>query len=575
MKELFGAPVSGGIALGPVLILRSDIPHPGPGALQPKEVRQALDKYARIKAALREDLLQVATRMDDDSPRKGALQKQVQDVVDNEGFDELIRTEIEGRLVPPDRAVYQIGTQYIERLQNSRDALLRERAADLQEVVNRFLGLYAGVYVADLAALPGPRVVVARELTARDLATFDVENTLALVTELGSSSSHAAIIARDHGIPALMGVRRALDYLMEGELVLVDATSGCVRTKPDAQTMSWYAEEKRRVDQRREGQARFAAKNAQTADGVRIYIGLNIGAGGKEEKAVMGLVDNVGMLRTEYLFMAASAPPSEEVQYEYYRRVLTRYAGKTVTLRTVDLGGDKQPVWLPAFRDDGAKQEKRGLRLTLDNPAILKTQLRASLRASAHGRLRIMFPMVIGLDDYRQALEMVELVKLELAAENEPFDSAVPTGPMIEVPGAALLADAFAEEADFAAIGTNDLSQYLLAADRMNPDLELYYQPFHPVVFRLVADVCASFVKAEKPLSVCGELAGDLRAAPVLVGLGVRELSISPIALGPLKRRLNAQSLLGMEQLACEILQMSRTQDILNRLEEERHNVGL
>jgi phosphotransferase system enzyme I (PtsI) len=348
-------------------------------------------------------------------------------------------------------------------------------------------------------------------------------------------------LAKALGIPAVLGVENALQTIPAGSLVAVDGGEGQVVVDPDPQTVAQFqaqaAKHRAMVEQTRQ----FLPLEPVTADGTRVQLHLNIGSEAPAELEALEHADGVGLFRTEFLYMKYDHLPSEDEQFWAYRAVAERCGERPVVIRTLDVGGDKQLPCMELPKEDNPFLGLRALRLSFDKLDVFRSQIRAALRASAHGRVWIMFPMVGSLGDFRFAKKLVRQFEIELRAENQPVGE-YKLGVMVEIPSIAMMADVVAQEADFASIGTNDLCQYLTAVDRLNPRVAKYYQSYHPALFRMVAQVVTAFDALDKPISLCGELAGEALAIPVLIGLGLRKLSMSPGSLAPAKqviRQLN------------------------------------
>jgi phosphotransferase system enzyme I (PtsI) len=392
---------------------------------------------------------------------------------------------------------------------------------------------------------------------------------LAIITETGGATSHSAIIARSYEIPAILGVGGLLAALKDGMTAAVDAHGGEVFLEPDGETCA-------RVDAAREAWLRereisktFLKKEGRTACGERVEIGLNIGSAGDEELRGAEYTDYAGLFRTEFLYLGRERLPSEDEQFEVYRKVLSLYGSRPLTLRTLDIGGDKQLSSLKLPPEENPFLGKRALRLCFAYPELFKTQLRAALRASVYGNLYLMLPMVGSLDDIRQAKLTLEEVKAELDAEGKAYRKDYKLGIMIEIPSIALIADLAAQEVDFASVGTNDLCQYLCAVDRMNPEIASYYQSYHPALFRIIGAAARCFAAAGKPLSVCGEMGGDPPAALALAGLGIRKLSMGLAQIAAVKRMLAGLRLADAQEAAHAVQQFSTAAEAESFLREK------
>lgn len=361
--------------------------------------------------------------------------------------------------------------------------------------------------------------------------------------------------------------------LQDGHLCILDALEGTLCLEPDENELKRGGEKRDKFLSDRRTAQEFRDKPCLTSDGERIMIGLNAGSAGESEDC--SCCDFIGLLRTEFLYMHSDHLPTEEEQLEAYLSVLKNADGKPVTLRTLDIGGDKTLKYLSLPKEENPFLGERALRLCLNNPEIFNTQLRAALRASAHGPLQLMFPMVATIDDIRNAKAAVERAKAELRAEKLDFDESVPLGIMIEIPAVAEIAELSASEVDFASVGTNDLTQYLHAADRMNPRITDYYQSFSPAVFRVLARIFRAFGEAGKPVSVCGELGGDPLAVIPMIGLGLRKTSMSASAAAPVKRALSRFSLAETRKLGEAVCTLPTQADVLSLLKKSFGEKGL
>lgn len=452
------------------------------------------------------------------------------------------------------QAIDQVCARFQKRLLRSKDDLIRQRAADIQDIRNRLLRCCLGIDDCDLSRLPEPVILAAWDLLPSDTAALDTAHILGIVTEIGGVTSHSAIIARSYGIPQITGIDDLLNKVSDGLEVILDGDKGLLIAQPDARELNDYQQQRQAFLQQKEAEGQFLSAQPCTADGVRIEIGLNIGNPSPQALEKQQFTDYVGLFRSEFLYMEGSAFPTEEEQLQAYKTVLQTYGQRPVTLRTLDIGGDKTLPYFSLPLEDNPFLGNRALRFCLSNPEIFNTQLRAALRASVYGNLWIMLPMVGSLEDIRRGRQALEQAKSQLRAQGIPFSEQVRLGVMIEIPSIAMMADSVAKEVDFASIGSNDLCQYLLAADRLNPAVQSYYQSYHPALFRLIGYTAEQFARAGKPLSICGELGGDALAAPALVGLGVHKLSMNPSSIGKIKKCLSSFSLPQMQALAQDVL---------------------
>ncbi len=457
-------------------------------------------------------------------------------LLEDEGLLREIHTAIVEERMYPDRAIAHVISQFAEEIGNVQDPLIAARAADLYDVRNRLLRIYQGKEEQNLSDFSEDVIIIAKELLPSDTATLDRRHVKGIITERGGENSHTAILARSYQIPAILGVAEVMKQIPNGALVVMDALNGEVIVNPSKEEQIRFQENQQSYLQKRGEAAQYACKPGRTRDGHEIQIGMNID--GAEFDVPEEDYDFVGLFRTEFLYMESVALPTEEEQLLVYKRVLDNAKGKMVTLRTLDIGGDKTLPYMELPKEDNPFLGKRALRFCLAESELFMTQLRAALRASAYGPLQLMFPMVGSMEDIYRAKEYVKSAMEQLEAEGIPYDKDIKLGIMIEVPAIALIADLAAEEVDFASVGSNDLTQYICAADRMNPEITTYYQNYSPAMLRLLCSIADAFAEKGKPLSLCGEMAGNPEAAVLLAGLGITKLSMSPSRIPGVKAAL-------------------------------------
>ena len=482
---LSGNGVSPGIAAGKIHIHGKPRIEPEKSLCPAGEEKAQLDRYEAVKKNALEELEQIRLAMEQHDPEKAGIFRAHQDIVNDVAINEEIPDKILNEHWNGDWAVYKVYDTFLRMVQKARDPLIAERAADFEDVRRRLLRLWYGKDEESLARLHEPVIVAARDLLPSDTAAMDRNNVLAILTETGGATSHSAIIARSYGIPAVLGIQGLLGAVKNGHIVAVNAVEGTVNLDPDDAVIHDYAKKSDAFLRDRETTETFRSREAFTADKIRIDIGLNIANADDQELQAAAYVDSVGLFRTEFLYMGRDTLPTEDEQYSVYRKVLQRFGKRPVVLRTLDIGGDKTLLSMKLPREDNPFLGNRALRLCFSHPGIFKTQIRACLRASVYGNLWIMFPMVGSLDDIRRAKEFIRIIREDLKNEGIPCGD-VKAGIMIEIPSIALVADHAAMEVDFASIGSNDLCQYLCAADRMNSTVESYYQSYHPALFRLI-----------------------------------------------------------------------------------------
>jgi phosphotransferase system enzyme I (PtsI) len=558
MKILKGNPVSRGIAIGKTYIYKAFTADVHESYFEAGHEEEMLQKFMDAVDAAGKELDDIVESLSAESPEKAKIFSAHKEILYDEEVAEEVTEMIKSDRSMPEFAVDMVFTEFAILLSKAEDPLIAARAADLRDVRNRVLRILQGEEERNLAHLPKEVIVVAHDLLPSDTATLDREKVLGIITEVGGATSHTAIIARSYKIPAVLGVPDATEILKTGDPIVLDALEGKVLLTPDKETVSEY---KKKLEIFREDElaaSKYLDRLPLMASGEEYSIGLNIGS--TEPNEYIKYADFVGLFRTEFLYMESEHMPTEEEQFKAYKKVLANALGKPVTLRTLDIGGDKSLRYLVLPHEANPFLGKRALRLCLDLMDLFKTQLRAALRASAFGEMWIMFPMVGSIDDIRNAKAVVEEVKAELRAEKIPFDENIKIGIMIEIPSIAMISDLAAKEVDFASIGTNDLTQYLHAVDRMNADIVDYYQSMSPAMFRMLGNVFSEFNQAGKPISVCGELAGDPVGALVMVGLGLRKLSMNASNIARVKRMLSNFSLTDMKDIA-HAVKMQATQD--------------
>ncbi len=563
---LKGEPVSAGIAIGKALLYGAAETEEQEAFFAPGLEQQKLQEWKDAFQGALEELQALVAKLEAEGSAEAKIFSAHMEVLDDEELAEGVNDAICLDHKEPACAVRQVFGEFIELLSMADDPIISGRTADLKDVRNRLLRRLGDSSSANLAELSEPVIVVARELLPSDTATMDRSKVLGIVTEQGGSTSHSAILARSYGIPAVLGVNNIMEQAENGDLLIADGSTGALIVSPGEEQQKEYEEKRHQFQLYKMLLEEYYDIEGRTRDGVRIEVGLNIGS----EKDTDGLAqtDYVGLFRTEFLYMQAESMPGEEEQFEAYRAVLQNAQGKPVTLRTLDIGGDKSLPYLVLEKEENPFLGVRALRLCLKEKELFVTQLRAALRASVYGKLWIMLPMVGSLEDVRRAKAVVEEVKAQLTAEGKAFDPDFKLGIMIEIPAAALIADLLAQEVDFASIGSNDLTQYTCAVDRMNSSLSDYYQSLAPSVLRLIGMSVSAFNKAGKPISICGELGGDIRATEILVGLGMRKLSMNNSGIAGVKHALSRLDIESAEKLAQKVLNMSTQQEVLEAVKE-------
>jgi phosphocarrier protein FPr/phosphocarrier protein len=556
-KALTGVSASPGLAVGRIVQYRQDVIVVAEAGESPERER------GRLEAALQEARAQIdalKSRLVDPAGTK-ILDSHQELLQDPDLMELAIAGVVQGQSAGHAwRAAFLQVASRLENLQGAHNALLRERGNDVRDVGRRVLALLAGVKQSQID-LPHGAILIAQELTPSDTASLDRSKLLGFCTTTGGATSHVAILARSFGIPALCGIDEAALALADGTQVVLDGALGLLHHQPSAADIAQAHERVAQQAARREQEKKLAQDAAITTDGHRIEVAANVRNAEEARESLALGGEGVGLLRSEFLFDERDTAPSEDEQASAYVAVADALGqARTLVIRTLDVGGDKPLPYLPLPKEDNPFLGLRGVRVSLDQPEMFRTQLRAILRAAGKARLHIMFPMIATLEELREAKAM--LVQEASAMGCTDFK----VGIMIEVPSAALMAEQFAHEADFFSIGTNDLTQYTLAMDRGHPKLAKKADGLHPSVLKMIALTCEGAAKHGKWVGVCGGMASDAMAVPVLIGLGVQELSASVPAIPAIKALVRRVSLADCKVLAQEVLRLGTAAEVRARL---------
>jgi phosphotransferase system enzyme I (PtsI) len=539
--SLQGIGASPGLAVGPVHRLERENLAVREQTLAPAEVEAEVTRFHAALEASRRELVSIR---DGIASELGESEARIYDahllILD----DPDLRAAVERGVRVEHRNAAWTFRNHMARVAAHFDQLedeyLRERRADIADCARRVLRHLLGAGARQLEDLPHPAVVVAHDLGPSDVAVLPRERVLAFVLEVGSRTSHGAIVARGRGIPAVVSVKEALANLKAGDTVAVDGLAGVVEINPNPGVIAVFRARLERQRLRTESLAAMRALPAVTLDGRRLELGANLELPSDVDQALSAGAEAIGLFRTEFFYLNRVDSPTEDEQYRAYREVTERMQGRPVVLRTMDLGGDKVASYLGVTHETNPFLGLRGIRLALASPDMFRTQIRAIYRASAHGRVRMMFPMVSSVDELLRAKALCAEVMAELEKDGVPFDRHLEVGIMIETPSAVWMADALAEHAAFFSIGSNDLIQYTLAMDRDNERLSHLYEPLDPAVLRSIRRTVDTAHAAGRWVGVCGEMAGDPHTAVLLMGLGVDELSTSCYDLPRVKAALRS-----------------------------------
>lgn len=472
-------------------------------------------------------------------------------------------SKIRDEKVNADYALNEIKEMFVAMFESMDNEYMRERAADIKDVTNRVLRHILGIKVVDLAGLDEEVVLIAHDLTPSDTATMNKSMVLGFLTDIGGRTSHTAIMARTLEIAAVVGLDDITKKVKDGDYIVFNGDTGEVIVNPDEETKAKYASLKEKFEEYRKSLELLKGQESITTDGRHVELAGNIGSPNDVSGLIKNDAEGVGLYRTEFLYMdKEDAFPNEEEQYEAYKAVLEGMNNKPIVIRTLDIGGDKELPYFEMEPEMNPFLGYRAIRLCLDRKDIFKTQLRALYRASVHGKLRIMFPMISSLEELLSAKEVIKEVLAELDAEKIAYANDVEVGMMIEIPSAAVISDILAKHVDFFSIGTNDLIQYTCAVDRMNQKISHLYNQFNPAVLRLIKMVIDNAHKEGKWVGMCGESAGDQRMIPILLGFGLDEFSMSPISILPARKLINSLSYAEMQKFGDEVLAMGTAKEI-------------
>ncbi len=563
-----GIGVSPGVARGKILVYRMAEEAVPEYEVTPDRVPQEIARFEQALVATRQQLHQLQERIA--AGVGSSAPSSILDVALSITEDPALIEPVTSRLATERRNVehifHSVAHKYIKTLSELPDEYLRERAVDVQDVTHRILRNMLGRSHPALSELPPGTIVVAYDLSPSDTSSLDRHNVVGFATDVGSHTSHTAIVARSMNLPAVVGLRDLSSHVHDGETAILDGYSGTLVVDPSEQTLFVYGQLEVKRHSVEERLARLRESPAQTLDGHRVQLAGNIEL--PEDIPALQAVgaEGVGLFRTEFLYLNRHDFPTEQEQYEKYLQVARAMKPHPVIIRTLDLGGDK-------FRsEDTTPQEVnpflgfRAIRFCLANVDIFTAQLRAILRASAEGNVLLMYPMISGVNEVIRANEILDQVKADLRREGLPFDENIEVGAMIEIPSAALTAETIAQEVDFFSIGSNDLIQYTMAVDRVNERVANLYEPTHPAILRLLRNIVESGHNNGIWVGVCGEIAGDPLYAPLLVGMGVDELSVGASSLPRVKEVIRRITHTEAQELAAAALHVNRSREVLGML---------
>ena len=555
-----GTGASGGIGIGTVKVIK--VQKPVFERRRIREPEKELDKLKKAISGFTAETEKLAAKIEKEAGKKEAEILRghlliLRDPVLTAEIEKLIRG---GECA--EAAVEQICNMFISVFSARDDELTKQRAADMEDLKSRLIHHLLGLDVIKLSPLPPGTVICARELTPSMTAGMDKKNVAGFITEKGGETSHCAIIARALEIPAVLGAEGIMSAVKDGQRVILNGDSGEVILSPKAETLRRYVLEKENYDQRKELLKNYRGKETLTADGDRLSVLCNIGNSDDADKVIAGDGEGIGLFRTEFMFMDRDTAPDEQEQFEVYREATLKMAGKPVVIRTLDIGGDKDVSYLEINEEENPFLGQRAIRYCMAHPDILHQQLRAILRASAYGNIKILIPMIADMTELRFVKKMTEKIKKELSEDDIPFDEHIKTGVMIETPSACMIADLLADEADFFSIGTNDLIQYMMAADRGNSDVSYLYSVFKPSVLRAIQHTIQCAVDKGITVEMCGEAAANKLITPLLISFGLEKFSVSPSSVLNIRKEISRYTKPEADKITARVMKMSTAEEI-------------
>ena len=568
MEVFLGIPAADGTGIGTAFV----IPDPVKRAIPQHHINiDQLNKgWSRFEAAVQTVTLGLSEHLDSLSKtsERDRAQREVFEtyilMLEDPVFKQEVRDFYENQLFNIEYTVQFKAEEYAAKLRQAGNYYLSERAQDITDVFGRVLDEMLDIHPFDINSVPDGSVILATSLSSADTIILSKRKIAGLALSEGGVSSHVVILARNYGIPTVVGLEEISKKVRNGETVIIDGKDAEILVSPDRNTIEEYKAKIREEYQRKISLRSFLNKPAVTKDGTRFKLYANIGTPEEAEIALAEGADGIGLFRTEFLYMAQSGASlnaaarsfSEQTQFEAYKSVLQIMGDKPVTIRTLDAGGDKliNSVDLPNIEEKNPLMGLRAVRLSLEYPNILKTQLRALYRASVYGNLEIMFPLITSVDQVKECLEIINVVKAELDAEKIPYQADIPVGIMIETAAAALISDCLSKVSDFFSLGTNDLTQYTLGVDRENPHVSGLYNEFNLAVLRLIEITIRSAKENNVPIAVCGEMAGRQDSVMVLAGMGIRNLSMSPKLISSTKELLSRFTIAELEAISAKHL---------------------
>lgn len=558
-----GIPVSPGIAIGKAFLLSGELVKIDKKEIKRKEIDQEIDRFNAAIEKTKADLMaakqMTKSRLGGDDAKIFEMHHLLLD--DPIVLDEA-RNAISEKRYSAEYAFYSVMEKYQSQLANAKTEFFQDRSADLRDIKQRVIRNIQGDRTDFLQKLTGAAIIIARDLTPSDTIALDRHKILGFATDLGGKTSHSALLARSFRVPAAVGFRKLTQAVKNDDRLILDGNEGLVYINPDQKTIAHYQRVQKKMHEINRQLSGLRDLPARTLDGKDIELAANLEFTDEIDTIISYGARGIGLYRTDYMYLARKDLPPEEEQYQEYKRVVERMRPYPVIIRTLDVGGDKNPMNIEIPPEANPYLGYRAIRISLEQPEIFITQLRAIMRASAHGNVKILLPMVSSIEEVREARAHLARVQSQLWEENLPYSDEVELGVMIEVPAAAMIADLIADEVDFLSIGTNDLVQYLLAVDRGNERVAYLFRDLHPAVLRCIKSIVDAGHQKGVWVGMCGEMAGDPLTTLVLLGLGLDELSVSPLVLPEIKRIIRSVEYEETVKITEKVMQMEEAQDI-------------
>lgn len=552
-----GIGASSGIAIGKAFVLEKEILN-----IQRNTIENLENEKGKLQKALALSKQQIeAIQNKSDEEQKNILNAHLMILEDPELISN-VEEKITSEKLNVEAALEDVLNMLASIFESMEDEYMKERAADIRDVGERLMMNLFGKEMLNLAELEEPVIIVAHDITPSDTAQMDKEKVIGFITDIGGRTSHSAIMARSMEIPAIVGLGSITENVKTGDFLIFDGSEGIVMVNPNQSMIAEYEARKEKEMAEKKELRKLVNSDTISRDGRRVELGANIGNPKDAKKSNENGAEGIGLYRTEFLYMDRISLPTEEEQFQAYKEVLEIMGERPVVIRTLDIGGDKELPYMNLPKEMNPFLGYRAIRICLEEKDIFKTQLRALLRASIYGNLKIMYPMISSLEEIRQANEVLEEVKRDLEKDNIGYSSHIEVGIMIEIPAAAIISDMLAEEVDFFSIGTNDLIQYTTAVDRMNEKISYLYNPFNPAVLRLINMVIKNGHEAGIWVGMCGEVAGDPRLIPILLGMGLDEFSMSAGSILPARKQIRGLSYEEMKGMADKVLEMATADTI-------------